>query len=814
MKRSVLLLFLLLFAACESDEARIAGHLESGDAYLKEQKWNEAEIEFKNAVQIDPNQGRAHYGLARALVGKQDLRGAYWELEETVRLDAGNLEARLELGQILLFQNEAEQKRAVALADEVLEAQPNRWEAHVLKARALEALGDEDKAGEHYRAAVAAAPDQGTPLLMWANHLRVRGRNAEAEAGFRKLTEVQPGFAAQAALGGFLALQGRRDEAEAAYRRGVDVAKEKERAPAYLLLANFFASTQRLDEAEKTLRAGVEAMPGDLELIYALARFFHALGRTSEADAMIEQATKAKPDDPEPILLLSSYRGQQGDLDGALAAAEQAVKVAPKDEVARLRRAEVLVDIGSQRNRPELVTEARAVVNAVLAQKPNLREALFVKAKLDLAENAPAEAATSLRQALDQRPDWAQAHFLLAVAELMRGERNVARDEANRALELDANLIEARKLLARIHAALGDHSLAVETGLRALQQAPKDQTLRVLTAQSMVQQGQHDAALEQLEKIPEAERSAEAHYAIARVHMLQRDWSGARPHLMKALDKAPNHAAVLRALFDLDLREKQSIEDVSARVAKAVAEKPGDASLQILQGDVAQIAGRASEAERSYKAAIEQDPNNLDAYQRLAGMYAAAGDSRQVIGTYERALEANPKSGPLHLLLGSLYETNGNTARAIERYEEAIRLDPDLAVAKNNLAYLFAESGQNLDRALDLAQEAKELLPDNPNTADTLGWVLFKKDSAPAAINYLREAVGGMSPDDPNLPLVRHHLAQAYRASGDEQMAVTTWQEALGDIARQTAPQGDRPGKPEPPYAGQIREALERAKAS
>ena len=133
-----------------------------------------------------------------------------------------------------------------------------------------------------------------------------------------------------------------------------------------------------------------------------------------------------------------------------------------------------------------------------------------------------------------------------------------------------------------------------------------------------------------------------------------------------------------------------------------------------------------------------------------------------------------------------------------------MRLDPELAVAKNNLAYLIAETGGNLDRALDLAQEAKELLPDNPNAADTLGWVLYKKQSHDAAIGYLREAVRGMEPDDPQLPIVRQHLALAYQAAGDLKSAREVLDEAIADIEARQGREGGEAGA-EPPWAGDIR---------
>jgi len=175
-----------------------------------------------------------------------------------------------------------------------------------------------------------------------------------------------------------------------------------------------------------------------------------------------------------------------------------------------------------------------------------------------------------------------------------------------------------------------------------------------------------------------------------------------------------------------------------------------------------------------------------------------------VIRTYERALESNQESGVLHLIVGSLYELQARPDKAIERYESAIQLDPDLAVAKNNLAYLLAEQeGGNLDRALDLAQEAKAMLPDNPNAADTLGWVLYKKNVPGAAIGYLREAINNMRPEDPQIALVRHHLALAYEANDEPEQALEVLEQALQDLEAIRARQQEQGS--EPPWAEELR---------
>jgi tetratricopeptide (TPR) repeat protein len=229
----------------------------------------------------------------------------------------------------------------------------------------------------------------------------------------------------------------------------------------------------------------------------------------------------------------------------------------------------------------------------------------------------------------------------------------------------------------------------------------------------------------------------------------------------------------------------------------------------MLFGDISAAARRADDAEAAYRKAVELDPNALGAYTKLAGLFVVTGRAAEAIATYERALEQSPKSGSLHLLLASLLEAGGRLEEAMAHYESAIELEPDLAIAKNNLAYLMAERGQDLDRALDLAQEAKAKLPDNPNAADTLGWVLYKKNVPAAAVSYLREAVGGLRPEDPSLPLVRHHLALAYEANDERERALETLEQAVVELDALRTASGGRE-RTEPAWAQDVRDQLAR----
>ena len=76
----------------------------------------------------------------------------------------------------------------------------------------------------------------------------------------------------------------------------------------------------------------------------------------------------------------------------------------------------------------------------------------------------------------------------------------------------------------------------------------------------------------------------------------------------------------------------------------------------------------------------------------------------------------------------------------------------------NNLAWAYSESG-DLARAVPLARRAWTLDRDNPATADTLGWLLFKAGRRAEGLALLERAARG-APSDAE---IRRRLAQARR---------------------------------------------------
>jgi tetratricopeptide (TPR) repeat protein len=313
-----------------------------------------------------------------------------------------------------------------------------------------------------------------------------------------------------------------------------------------------------------------------------------------------------------------------------------------------------------------------------------------------------------------------------------------------------------------------------------LRQWSADHDLRRVVAESMAIQGQLDEALAQLDLIPETARDTRTLITYGRVFAAKRDLVTARSFFEQALEKSPHDPEILRLLL-LQGRREGRLEESIARIDAALESEPTNDALVQLGGIAALLSGRPDDAEVRFRRAIELNPGNPAPYVSLARLLQLSGRGDEALSTYEKAVAERPDLASLHLVLATLYEVRGETESAIWHYEEAIGLDDRLVAAKNDLANLLAEERRDLERALRLAQEARSALPHSPQVADTMGWVLHKMGMSAAAVGYLEEAAA-MSGDDPELGVIRYHLARAYAANLQPRKARATIQQTLADL--------------------------------
>jgi Flp pilus assembly protein TadD len=173
--------------------------------------------------------------------------------------------------------------------------------------------------------------------------------------------------------------------------------------------------------------------------------------------------------------------------------------------------------------------------------------------------------------------------------------------------------------------------------------------------------------------------------------------------------------------------------------------------------------GEPAPAETALRKALALQPDLVDSYLTLGELYVKSGKYDQALAELNTALGRNPSNLSALMLSGSVHEVKGDIPRAQVAYEKVLAVAPRFAPAANNLAYLYSEHGGDQEKALQLAQTAKEVAPDDPRISDTLGWILYKRGVYQRALGELQESASKLADN----PEVQYHLGLTYYKLGN-----------------------------------------------
>jgi tetratricopeptide (TPR) repeat protein len=249
--------------------------------------------EWGKALEIGPEDAKAHNNLGRALAGKGEFEEAIRHWQKALEAKPDYAEARNNLGVGLMRKGRWDE--AIAHFRKVLEANPNYAEVNTNLGRALAQKGRLDDAIAHWRKALELHPNYAEAHNDLGTGLFRKGKSDEAMAHWRKAIELHPGFAqAQFNLGNALYARGQVAEALGHWRAGLRIEANQVavlRQAAWVLATAPEASVRNGTEAVALAERAVQLSSGrDSGVLDTLGAAYAEAGRFAEA---VETARRA-----------------------------------------------------------------------------------------------------------------------------------------------------------------------------------------------------------------------------------------------------------------------------------------------------------------------------------------------------------------------------------------------------------------------------------------------------------------------------------------------------------------------------------------
>lgn len=504
-----------------------------------------------------------------------------------------------------------------------------------------------------------------------------------------------------------------------------------------------------------------------------------ALGDLTGAAQAYERAAALAPKDPDLWLDIARFRRGSGDIGGAIQAADRSVALRPDDIAtltlrgeltrgqyglaaalpwfdraleldkaylpARLEKAATLGDMGRMR---EMLAETRTA----LTQQPDQPLAYYLQAMLAArARNFPL--ARSLYQRTNGALDNLPAGMLLASAiDFQTGNVEQSVTRLSRLVTLQPNNDKARRLLAAAQVKRGDTAGAIET-LRPLADRPDaDAYALTLMGRALQQHGDSAAAAPYLARAARPQRRLASSVLPPPLEDAQID------ALRKQAAAKPGEAQPQVLLVGALLA--RGLSDEALQRARALqAQHPGAPDAHLLVGDALGTKGDFAGAAREYQKAANlqfTEPVAIRLIEALRRSNQAPAATRVL----QLFLQQNPRNGPAMLLAANGFLEAGKWREAIRIYEALrSRLGDRNAALLNNLAWAYGEQ-RDFGRAIPIAEKAWNLDRNNPATADTLGWLLFRSGQDRTRGLALIEQAARGAPTDAQ---IRAHLEAARR---------------------------------------------------
>ena len=271
----------------------------------------------------------------------------------------------------------------------------------------------------------------------------------------------------------------------------------------------------------------------------------------------------------------------------------------------------------------------------------------------------------------------------------------------------------------------------------------------------------------------------------------EKSYQSALDFFDQALKADPKFALAYTGVADASLRmnsmKKDSLWTQKALAAAEQAQQLNDKLPEVhaTLGNVYRATGKYSESVAELKRALSLAPNSDEFYRRLGNVYSDSGNNAQALEAYQKAVQLNPYYWANYNSLGRGYHKQGDYPKALQAFQQVTVLEPDLDIGYENVGNMYAQQGKYQD-SIPYLQKALQIRP-TFSTYSNLGTSYFFLKQYSQAVEMFEKAVA-LNPNDTVMVV---NLGDAYRGSGQQDKANTTYRQALtvGFKELQTNPQ-------------------------
>ena len=685
-----------------------------------------AEAAFRKAIEIDGKFVPAYASLVVSRIRVGDMAGGKKQLGLMQAVAPGNAETKFLQAQVAFL--EKDYVKAREGVQQVLRFAPENPNLLLLGAAVEWSSGSLVIAQKMLETAVRVEPTLEAARINLA-YINIRlGQAARALAVLEPLLKGESAKAAALSAAGEASLQlGQPALAGGYFSRAVALVPEDPRARTALAMAQL-AQGEATAAFIQLESLAVESKDGYADAAVASARL--GRGEFDAALAAVDNMIRKNPANASAYELRGRVLAGKGDLVGARQAFEKVLSIEP-------RFLAVVVALAELDVREAKSDQAKTRYEELLKSDPRNHQVITALADLRLKAGVPAkEVEASLAEAIRLAPD--EPAPRLKLVELLFNQRQVKRalvvaQEAATTLPNDVQVLDA---LGRMLWADGNSQQALATFRRIIA---------------------IDAAL------------PVAHIRVADVHRADGNLSAAVASLRRAVEIDPRQREARSALVELLVQAKRPKEALD--IAKELqSREPKLAAGYQLEAVVYRKLLNHEASVAAYRRglqAVGEAGETGDIPMNLFVSLLASKNWKQAEAFALQWLSKHPGDGALIYNLGEGYMINNDFKSAENYFAKAVLLRPDFVPALNNLASMLVQQGK--PGAVEPAQRAVSLAPNDPATLDTLAGALMAEGRLPEAVQAQQKAVS-VAPAD---PLIRLNLAKIALRAGNKALART-----------------------------------------